>query len=301
MGDDVFLFQKSSFHNNQRIYPIIPIYDSGRSRPQSVFTRHFSSSVRNSSQNNEGSQSKNRTLDKPKTNSGADKYSDTLYPEDEEEFKYWEKDRRTRLYGDTEQLKHHTDLHDYVDVVEEQVLEGLTDYKSAPSVTEEQGSESLSNTLTHTDNSGKLNMIDISTKADTDRVAVAMATIKLGEKVFNLVKQSKAKKGDVLTVAQIAGITAAKRTSELIPLCHNIPLSKINVDLDLRENSHSLVITSLAKSYGKTGVEMEAIMAATVAAVTVYDMCKAVSRDMVISEIKLVKKTGGVRGDYQLN
>ena len=269
-----------------------------------MFTRNFSSSVRNSSQNEEGSQNKDRMLDKPKTNNGAtDKYSDSLYPEDEEEFKYWEKDRRARLYGDTEQIKHHTDLHDYVDVVVEQVSEGLTDYKSAPSVTDkqEQGSESLSDVLTHTDNSGKLNMIDISTKVDTDRVAVAMATIKLGEKVFNLVKQNKTKKGDALTVAQIAGITAAKRTSELIPLCHNIPLSKINVDLQLVEKSHSLVITSLAKSHGKTGVEMEAIMAATVAAVTVYDMCKAVSRDMVISDIKLVKKTGGARGDYQLN
>ena len=206
------------------------------------------------------------------------------------------------MYGDTEQIKHHTDLHDYVDVVKEQVLEGLKDYKSAPTVTDKQtqGGDSLSDVLTHTDYSGKLNMIDISSKTDTDRAAIAMATVKLGEKVFNLVKHNKTKKGDVLTVAQIAGITAAKRTSELIPLCHNIPLSKITVDLDLVENSHSVVITSLAKSHGKTGVEMEAIMAATVAAVTVYDMCKAVSRDMVISNIKLVKKTGGARGDYQL-
>ena len=280
---------------------MIPVlYDTGRSRPQSVFMRNFSSSVPYSSQKDEGSQGEDKMLDKSKTDGGADKYSDTLYPEDEEEFKYWEKDRRTRVYEDTEQIKHHSDLHDYVDVVEEQVSEGLIDYKSAPADTGEQGSESLSDVLTHTDNSGKLNMIDISSKTDTDRVAVAMATIKLGKKVFDLVKQNKTKKGDVLTVAQIAGITAAKRTSDLVPLCHNIPLSKVNVDLALDEKTHSIVITSLAKTHGKTGVEMEAIMAATISAVTVYDMCKAVSRDMVISDIKLVKKTGGTRGDYHL-
>ena len=218
--------------------------------------------------------------------------------ENEEEFKYSEADRRTELYHNTEQMNESA----YIDIVNDHLNQGFNQFTEDTSTTKGcQETANLSDTLTHTDFSGKLNMVDISSKPDTDRVAVAMATIKLGEKAFNLVKHNKSKKGDVLTVAQIAGITAAKHTSELIPLCHNIPLSKVNVDLKLVEESHYVVITSLAKAYGKTGVEMEAIMAASMAAITVYDMCKAVSRDMIIGNIKLVKKSGGMRGDYQLS
>ena len=213
-----------------------------------------------------------------------------------EEFKYSEADGRTSVYHDTEQMSESA----YINIVQDQLKQRVKDFNTESSVLDDQKIVSLSDTLTHTDISGKLNMVDIGAKLDTDRIAVAMATIKLGEKAYNLVKNNKSKKGDVLTVAQIAGITAAKQTSTLIPLCHNIPLSNVKVNLELVQESWSVVITSLAKTYGKTGVEMEAIIAATVAAVTVYDMCKAVSRDMVISDIKLVKKTGGMRGDYQI-
>ena len=213
------------------------------------------------------------------------------------EFKYSEADGRTSIYHDTEQMSESA----YINIVQDQLKQGVKDFNTESSVIDNQKIVSLSDTLTHTDISGKLNMVDIGAKLDTDRIAVAMATIKLGEKAYDLVKNNKSKKGDVLTVAQIAGITAAKQTSTLIPLCHNIPLSNVKVNLELVQESWSVIITSLAKTYGKTGVEMEAIMAATVAAVTVYDMCKAVSRDMVISDIKLVKKTGGMRGDYQIS
>ena len=223
--------------------------------------------------------------------------TDTSVSEDgAEEFKYSEADGRTSVYHDTEQMSESA----YINIVQGQLKQGVKDFNTQSSVSVDQKIVSLSDTLTHTDISGKLNMVDIGAKLDTDRIAVAMATIKLGEKAYYLVKNNKSKKGDVLTVAQIAGITAAKQTSALIPLCHNIPLSNVKVNLELVQESWSVVITSLAKTYGKTGVEMEAIMAATVAAVTVYDMCKAVSRDMVISDIKLLKKTGGMRGDYQI-
>lgn len=268
-----------------------PFYGPGWSRSQTVFARTFYTSVHSSSQDDQkktGEATKNL-----KKKEDDDKYSDALYPNDKNDFRYWEKDRRPEVYEDTEQIKHHREQA-YVDLVGDQVEEGIREYKT------DIGDPGLSDELTHIDNSGKINMIDISSKDDTNRVAVAIATVKLGEKAFNLVRYNKAKKGDVLTVAQIAGITAGKRTSDLIPLCHNIPLSKVSVDLDLNKDSYSVVITSLAKSHGKTGVEMEAIMAATIAAVTVYDMCKAVSREIVISDIKLLKKTGGSRGDYHL-
>ncbi|XP_060570592.1 molybdenum cofactor biosynthesis protein 1-like [Ruditapes philippinarum] len=152
--------------------------------------------------------------------------------------------------------------------------------------------------LTHTDQSGSLNMVDIGSKGDSSRTAVAVGTIFLGQEAFNLVKENKMKKGDVLTVAKLAGITGAKRTSELIPLCHNIPISKIDVDVQLVEESYSVTVSCLAKTYGKTGVEMEAITGVAIATVTIYDMCKAVTKDMVIGDIKLTHKSGGKSGDY---
>ena len=280
-----------------------PLYQPGWTRQPSVFTRSFYTSRIISSQDDGQDKKKKNNVGKKegeKTNSiEADNFSDALYSEDREEFKYWEADRRTEIYKDAEQMSHgelaYANILDQVDRDFEYNIDA-----SAVSGDVSQETEDLSDKLTHTDISGNLNMVDISFKSDTDRVAVATATIKLGEKAFSLVKYNRSKKGDVLTVAQIAGITAAKQASSLIPLCHNIPISKVNVDLELVEDSYSVVITSLAKAYGKTGVEIEAIMAATVAAVTMYDMCKAVSREMVIGEIKLVKKTGGTRGDYHL-
>ncbi|KAL3873916.1 hypothetical protein ACJMK2_036993 [Sinanodonta woodiana] len=152
--------------------------------------------------------------------------------------------------------------------------------------------------LTHVDVTGKMTMVDVGSKPDTERTAVASATIILGFEAFQLVRENKIKKGDVLSVAQLAGMMAAKKTSELIPLCHNINLTKIEVNLNLDDETKSIRITSLVKSSGKTGVEMEAIIAVTIAAVTVYDMCKAVTREMVIGDIRLIQKTGGQRGDY---
>lgn len=161
--------------------------------------------------------------------------------------------------------------------------------------------EKRNQVLTHTDQLGQLNMVDIATKTDTSRVAVAVGTVFLGKEAFELVKENKMKKGDVLTVAKIAGITAAKRTSDLIPLCHNIPLSKVEVNLELVEKLYAIKVSCLAKTYGKTGVEMEAITAVAIATVTIYDMCKAVTKDMVIGDIRLVHKSGGKSGVYKIS
>ena len=153
--------------------------------------------------------------------------------------------------------------------------------------------------LTHTDSTGRVKMVDVGDKPDTKRTARASGRIRLGKEAYRLVQENKMKKGDVLSVAQIAGIMAAKQTSLLIPLCHAIPLTKIDLMLNLHHNDNSVHITSEITSHGKTGVEMEALTAVTVAALTVYDMCKAVTHDMVICDIRLVSKEGGQRGTYQ--
>ncbi|XP_074647858.1 uncharacterized protein LOC141903575 [Tubulanus polymorphus] len=155
--------------------------------------------------------------------------------------------------------------------------------------------------LTHTDKDGRATMVDVSDKPDSRRTAVAVATIHLGEEAFNLVRENKMKKGDVLSVSQIAGIMAAKNTSSLIPLCHNIPLNKVGVELTLDETDFSVKVKGSATTTGKTGVEMEALMAVNVAALTVYDMCKAVTHDIVITDVKLLEKTGGTRGEFFRN
>ena len=152
--------------------------------------------------------------------------------------------------------------------------------------------------LTHTDSSGKVKMVDVGDKPETKRTAKAYGTIRLGKDAYGLVKDNKLKKGDVLSVAQIAGIMAAKQTSSIIPLCHTIPISKIDLDLTLVEDNFSVEITSEVTSHGKTGVEMEALTAVAVAALTVYDMCKAVTHDMVLCDIKLLRKEGGQRGTF---
>ncbi|XP_068041610.1 molybdenum cofactor biosynthesis protein 1 isoform X2 [Anomalospiza imberbis] len=155
-----------------------------------------------------------------------------------------------------------------------------------------------SDNLTHTDEEGQATMVDVAGKPDSRRSAVAGAVVVLGEKAFRMVRQNQVKKGDVLAVAQIAGIQGAKLTSQLIPLCHNIPLYHVEVSLSLDEARHAVVIRSSCHTWGRTGVEMEAFTAASLAALTVYDMCKAVTHDIVIQEVKLISKTGGQRGDF---
>ncbi len=151
--------------------------------------------------------------------------------------------------------------------------------------------------LTHIDSSGRAHMVDVGDKPVTDRVAIAKGEIVMLRATFDLIRDGQIKKGDVLTVAQIAGITAAKRTSELIPLCHPLPLTKVDVDLALDESLPGVVITATVKTSGKTGVEMEALTAVSVAALTVYDMAKAAEKTMKIQNIRLIEKHGGQSGD----
>lgn len=153
--------------------------------------------------------------------------------------------------------------------------------------------------LSHINSEGEANMVDVSAKADTVRTAEASCSVKISKEIFSAVKNNLVQKGDVFAAARIAGISAAKRTSELIPLCHNIFISKIEVEIKLDAKQRMVCIKSFAKTTGKTGVEMEALTAAAVAALTVYDMCKAIDRSMVISGIKLLKKTGGKSGSYK--
>lgn len=152
--------------------------------------------------------------------------------------------------------------------------------------------------LTHTGNSGEAQMVDVSPKESSKRTATAVCKVVLGKKVFDLVLANQMAKGDVLTVAKIAGITAAKQTSNLIPLCHNIGLSHVQVDLRLNHEDFSVTIEGEAASMGKTGVEMEAMTAVSIAGLTVYDMCKAASKGITITDIRLKHKSGGKSGDY---
>jgi cyclic pyranopterin phosphate synthase len=153
--------------------------------------------------------------------------------------------------------------------------------------------------LSHFDKEGKAAMVDVGAKPETERVAVARGRITMQPQTMALVKAGQMGKGDVLGVARLAGIMAAKRTAELIPLCHPLALTSIAVDLRLDESSSAIDIEAKVKLTGRTGVEMEALTAVSVAALTVYDMCKAVDRGMVISEIRLVHKSGGKSGTYE--
>ena len=152
--------------------------------------------------------------------------------------------------------------------------------------------------LTHIDDKGAAKMVDVSEKAVTERVATASGRVTMAPATLKLIKQGEMKKGDVLSVARLAGIMAAKRTHDLIPLCHPLALNKIDVDLKLKSRPPSVEITSTIKVSGKTGVEMEALTAVSVAALTIYDMCKAVDREMEIGEIKLDFKSGGRSGVF---
>lgn len=151
--------------------------------------------------------------------------------------------------------------------------------------------------LTHLDSTGRARMVDVGGKPVTERIAIAKGEILMKRETFELIRDGAIKKGDVLTVAQIAGITAAKRTSDLIPLCHPLPLTKVDVDLALDESLPGVVITATVKTSGKTGVEMEALTAVSVAALTVYDMAKAAEKTMKIQNVRLVEKHGGQSGD----
>jgi len=143
-------------------------------------------------------------------------------------------------------------------------------------------------------------MVDISSKPETERRAVAKGVVRMKPATLELIKQGKTKKGEVLVTAQLAGIMAAKRTSELIPLCHPIPIDEVKVEFRLDEKNSAIEITSTAKSMGRTGVEMEALTATAVAALTIYDMGKSVERGMKIENIRLIEKSGGKSGKITL-
>jgi cyclic pyranopterin monophosphate synthase len=151
--------------------------------------------------------------------------------------------------------------------------------------------------LTHLDEQGRAHMVDAGHKPDTERIAIARGEVQMKKETLDLIRAGQIKKGDVLIVAQIAGINASKRTSELIPLCHPLPLTKVDVDLALDDSVPGVVITATAKTIGKTGVEMEALTAVSVAALTVYDMAKAAEKTMRLQNIRLVEKHGGQSGD----
>ncbi len=153
------------------------------------------------------------------------------------------------------------------------------------------------NKLTHLDDSGAAHMVDVSAKADTVREAVADGRIIMSEAALDAIKAGSAKKGDVLATARIAGIMAAKKTSELIPLCHPLLLSKISVDFNVEDDGIRAI--AFVRLTGQTGVEMEAMAAVSVALLTIYDMAKALDKAMVISDIRLLTKTGGKSGDWK--
>ena len=153
--------------------------------------------------------------------------------------------------------------------------------------------------LTHVDEKGQAHMVDVGNKAITERFATATALVRMQPETLALINAGDAKKGDVLAVARIAGIQAAKKCSELIPLCHPLALNAVEVHFDLNVADSLVRISATCKVSGKTGVEMEALTAASVAGLTIYDMCKAVDRGMEISEVRLEEKSGGKSGDWQ--
>ena len=153
--------------------------------------------------------------------------------------------------------------------------------------------------FTHFNEEGKAKMVDVGEKNVTSRTAIASATVLVNEHTFSMIQTGGMKKGDVLTVAQIAGIMGAKKTPDIIPMCHPIILDGINLSMKLNEEKCAVEIQATVSCTGRTGVEMEALTAVSTAALTVYDMCKAVQKDIVITDICLLEKTGGIHGDYQ--
>ncbi len=152
--------------------------------------------------------------------------------------------------------------------------------------------------FTHFNESGKAKMVEVGDKNDTRRVAIARGTIKMNNNTLKMITEGQMKKGDVLSVAQVAGIMGAKKTSEVIPMCHNIFITGADIRFEIDEENNAIHIESEVKTIGKTGIEMEALNSVSTTALTIYDMCKAVDKDMVIENIRLVKKTGGKSGEY---
>jgi cyclic pyranopterin phosphate synthase len=152
--------------------------------------------------------------------------------------------------------------------------------------------------LTHFDSQGQAHMVDVGDKSDTKRIAIAQGSIQMLPATLQLILQGDAKKGDVLGIARIAAIQASKRTSDLIPLCHPISLSKVSIEFEISDSQNTIVCKVTAECTGKTGVEMEALTATSVALLTIYDMVKAVDRGMIISQIQLLEKQGGKSGHW---
>ena len=155
----------------------------------------------------------------------------------------------------------------------------------------------MSPKLSHIDETGRARMVDVSGKPDTARLAIARGEIVMRAETLELIKAGAIEKGEVLSVAQVAGVMAAKQTSKLIPLCHPLPLNQIDIDIQSEEGLPGFVITARVKTIGKTGVEMEALTAVSIAALTIYDMAKAVEKTMRIQNIRLIEKHGGQSGD----
>lgn len=156
----------------------------------------------------------------------------------------------------------------------------------------------MADKLSHIDAGGNAVMVDISAKADTARIAIAKARVLMSGETAKLIAERGHKKGDVLGIAQLAGIMGAKKTPDLIPLCHPLPLTSVTVDLELADDADAVDITTTCKTTGKTGVEMEALTAASVAALTVFDMCKAVDKGMRITDLRVTRKEGGKSGTF---
>ena len=152
--------------------------------------------------------------------------------------------------------------------------------------------------MTHVNNQGEAHMVDVSAKSDTQRVAIAKAIVTTTPEVITLIQENNHKKGDVLAVARIAGIQAAKKTSDLIPLCHPIMLASTQIELKILQQNSQIEVKATCKLTGQTGVEMEALTAVSVSALTIYDMCKAVDKGITISEVKLLEKHGGKSGSW---
>ncbi|HEX3952851.1 MAG TPA: cyclic pyranopterin monophosphate synthase MoaC [Stellaceae bacterium] len=153
--------------------------------------------------------------------------------------------------------------------------------------------------LTHIDSEGRARMVDVSDKDQTDRIATAGARVVMKPETLARIQAGEIAKGDVLAVARIAGIMAAKRTSDLIPLCHPLALTSVAVELTCVAEKSSVDVTATCRLKGRTGVEMEALTAASVAALTIYDMCKAIDRGMTVTDVRLLRKSGGKSGDYE--
>lgn len=159
-------------------------------------------------------------------------------------------------------------------------------------------SEDNSLEFTHINKQGRAKMVDVGQKADSERRAVAQATVKMEKETLGAIQEGKLAKGDVLAVAQVAGVMGAKQTANLIPMCHPLMLNGVDIGFEFDEANSSIIINAVVNTSGKTGVEMEAIMAASTAAITIYDMCKAIDRWMEIKDIKLLEKSGGKSGHH---